>query len=126
MNNKKRQQIKEMDTSLLRNVLASRPGPDPEPSPEFPLAGQVRIEGLGQFPIKSLRAELIRRDADEMIAQTDAEARIARVKAGETSAMEEIAGILGVKMTPEQRARELRAQEQRVAAARLRKEGQDG
>lgn len=57
--------------------------------------------------------------------QTNAEhaARIARVQSGETSAMEEIANILGVGMTPQQRARELREQQERVAAKRRIKKG---
>lgn len=50
------------------------------------------------------------------------EDRVARVRAGQTSAMEEIASILGVRMTPEQRERELREQQERVEAARKRKE----
>ena len=46
------------------------------------------------------------------------DAAVARVKSGQTSAMEEIAGMLGVKMTPQQRQGELAAQNARVAAGK--------
>lgn len=61
MNRKQKEQaIKGLDTQVIKNVLGSLSDQErAQPGDErFPLAGLVHLSGIGQVPVRVLRAEL--------------------------------------------------------------------
>lgn len=59
MNDQKREKLGTLSTEALRNILDTLGSPeDKEPSPEYPLGGQVSIEGVGAIPVGYIRSEL--------------------------------------------------------------------
>jgi len=52
--------IKSLDTQVIKNILGSLSDQEgaPEGDKRYPLAGLVHLSGIGQVPVKVLRAEL--------------------------------------------------------------------
>jgi hypothetical protein len=55
----KEQAIKSLDTQVIKNVLGSLSDQErSEDRSRYPLAGLVHLSGIGQVPVRVLRAEL--------------------------------------------------------------------